>query len=294
LEASRKQAFLDWQKEYPTRTLEDWRKSGEEMASNQRINDKINEAWSQYIRDQSNYRHRVLPGKDGALAKLQRQQDILLAQRHRLTAELKRLENMTDDQFLKQKAPDTGAKPLRLELLGDNIRYIKAGQTEAVKLVVSGGQLPMVLAYRDATGNLKYLNLDRRGQFVVKMNFTTVEQSGMRMFRLEDDDFPRRFQSVTVSFMVIEEDAKDSSEGSKSKPGKKSGKSTPTGSPLTTVTDQDGDGVPDDQDNCAKVHNPGQEDSDGDGQGDACEPDSDNRQEPGGFRTAAVNGIHLW
>ena len=40
--------------------------------------------------------------------------------------------------------------------------------------------------------------------------------------------------------------------------------------------DSDGDGVPDDQDNCRTVSNPVQTNTDGDGMGDACDPDDDN------------------
>lgn len=39
--------------------------------------------------------------------------------------------------------------------------------------------------------------------------------------------------------------------------------------------DSDGDGVPDDKDNCDDVDNSGQENADGDAYGDACEPDAD-------------------
>ena len=42
------------------------------------------------------------------------------------------------------------------------------------------------------------------------------------------------------------------------------------------VTDSDGDGVADVQDNCPDIANPSQQDSDGDGSGDACDNDDDN------------------
>lgn len=41
------------------------------------------------------------------------------------------------------------------------------------------------------------------------------------------------------------------------------------------LTDSSGDGIPDTQDNCPDEHNPDQADLDGDGVGDACDPDID-------------------
>ena len=41
-------------------------------------------------------------------------------------------------------------------------------------------------------------------------------------------------------------------------------------------SDSDGDGVNDDVDNCPNTANPGQEDNDSDGSGDACDDDDDN------------------
>jgi choice-of-anchor B domain-containing protein len=61
--------------------------------------------------------------------------------------------------------------------------------------------------------------------------------------------------------------------------------------PLPELLDTDGDGVPDEQDNCTLVANPDQRDTHGDGYGNICDPDLDNNgtvnfQDLGLLRTA--------
>ncbi|MFK7886504.1 MAG: choice-of-anchor B family protein [Gammaproteobacteria bacterium] len=46
--------------------------------------------------------------------------------------------------------------------------------------------------------------------------------------------------------------------------------------PLPALLDADGDGIPDEQDNCTLVANPDQRDTHGDGYGNICDPDLDN------------------
>ena len=50
---------------------------------------------------------------------------------------------------------------------------------------------------------------------------------------------------------------------------------------VTVYGDRDGDGIDDPQDNCPATANPGQEDADHDGQGDACDPDDTDRDNDG-------------
>lgn len=55
---------------------------------------------------------------------------------------------------------------------------------------------------------------------------------------------------------------------------------------VRSTTDGDRDGVPDSLDNCLNNSNPDQTDTDGDGQGDACDSDDDNDGMPDSFETS--------
>ena len=61
--------------------------------------------------------------------------------------------------------------------------------------------------------------------------------------------------------------------GGESNAGTNAGGAPEAGTPV--IADQDGDYVPDEDDNCVDVYNPEQSDIDQDGEGDACELDSD-------------------
>ena len=54
------------------------------------------------------------------------------------------------------------------------------------------------------------------------------------------------------------------------------------GATTVLLFDDDGDGIPDDEDNCESVENPGQEDADDNGIGTACDPDEEAGDDGGG------------
>lgn len=68
----------------------------------------------------------------------------------------------------------------------------------------------------------------------------------------------------------------DAPAGLRSNPATALGTSDHDGEVLFVMTDYDADGLPDDVDNCSTNPNPGQQDYDGDGIGDACDGDDDN------------------
>ena len=75
------------------------------------------------------------------------------------------------------------------------------------------------------------------------------------------------------------ETAKQASEGKTKNPHCDDGTSSGGGSSSEPV-DQDGDGIPNDQDNCVNAPNPDQIDNDGDGYGEICDPNDNDPNDP--------------
>jgi K319-like protein/thrombospondin type 3 repeat protein/calcineurin-like phosphoesterase family protein len=104
----------------------------------------------------------------------------------------------------------------------------------------------------DIDGNITSVDWDQKSG--PKVNVTTTNSS-LEFIPLEN---------ATYKFVVIATDDDGATTEEEAK--------VIVGTVIEPPKDTDGDGVPDEQDNCPDIVNPDQVDTDGDGKGDACDP----------------------
>lgn len=125
-------------------------------------------------------------------------------------------------------------------------------------------QIRLILEENTQTSLANYVILEDSSQF--PLDTPSGQQTGLKLVN------PIEVQAGCTTLILVDFDALQSVLETGSQ--KFILKPTIKVEAVTTTCDADADNVADDVDNCPDDFNPGQEDSDGDGIGDACDPDS--------------------
>ncbi len=136
--------------------------------------------------------------------------------------------------------------------------------------------------YYDVNGN-EMMDLDEVPASFVEVSIFHDGKELAKGLTREDGTFAKKAQGkgeycVRVNTSSIEENGIPIPSGDIEVPSKAVMSKALTTDTTTEEPDRDGDGVPDDEDNCEYVANFNQQDSDGDGKGDACDDDSEKEE----------------